>query len=56
MCGSLVHCSCARKRGIKVKVKESRNRPGVAQRVPGVLDSQIKAVRLSVSRTGRLYP
>jgi hypothetical protein len=25
----------------KVKVKESRNRPGVAQRVPGVLGSQI---------------
>jgi hypothetical protein len=24
-----------------VKVKESRNRPGVAQRVPGVLGSQI---------------
>jgi hypothetical protein len=24
-----------------MKVKESRNRPGVAQRVPGVLDSQI---------------
>ena len=24
-----------------VKVKESRNRPGVAQRVPGGLDSQI---------------
>jgi len=26
---------------LKVKVKESRNRPGVAQRVPGVLGSQI---------------
>jgi hypothetical protein len=25
----------------KVKVKESRNRPGVAQRVPGRLSSQI---------------
>jgi hypothetical protein len=25
----------------KVKVKQSRNRPGVAQRVPGVLGSQI---------------
>jgi hypothetical protein len=25
----------------KVKVKESRNRPGVAQRVPGGLSSQI---------------
>jgi hypothetical protein len=26
---------------IKVKVKQSRNRPGVAQRVPGDLGSQI---------------
>jgi hypothetical protein len=26
---------------IKVKVKESRKRPGVAQRVPGGLGSQI---------------
>ena len=26
---------------VKVKVKESRNRPGVAQRVPGVLGSKI---------------
>jgi hypothetical protein len=26
---------------VKVKVKESRNRPGVAQRVPGGLGSQI---------------
>jgi hypothetical protein len=26
---------------IKVKVKQSRNRPGVAQRVPGCLGSQI---------------
>jgi hypothetical protein len=26
---------------IKVKVKESHNRPGVAQRVPGALGSQI---------------
>jgi hypothetical protein len=26
---------------IKVKIKESRNRPGVAQRVPGSLGSQI---------------
>jgi hypothetical protein len=26
---------------VKVKIKESRNRPGVAQRVPGVLGSQI---------------
>ena len=28
-------------RVIKVEVKESRNRPGVAQRVSGVLGSQI---------------
>jgi len=27
--------------GVKIKVKESRNRPGVAQRVPGGLGSQI---------------
>jgi hypothetical protein len=26
---------------VKVKVKESRNRPGVAQRIPGGLGSQI---------------
>ena len=48
-----------------VKVKQSRNRPGVVQRVPGSLGSQIsmtfgdirhmKVVRLSASRTGRLY-
>ena len=48
---------------VKVKLKESRNRPGVAQRVPGVLGSQIfhdirhvKMVRLSATRTDRLYP
>jgi len=28
-------------RHIKVKVKESRYRPGVAQRIPGILGSQI---------------
>ena len=46
-----------------IKWKESRNRPGVAQRVPGGLGSQIfitfgtlKVVRSSASRTGRLYP
>jgi hypothetical protein len=26
---------------VKVKVKETRNRPGVAQRVPGALGTQI---------------
>jgi len=30
-----------RRNGKKVKVKESRNRSGVAQRVPGGLGSQI---------------
>jgi hypothetical protein len=44
-----------------VKVKESRDRPGVAQRVPGGLGSQIsttcmKVAMLSASRTGRLHP
>jgi hypothetical protein len=45
------------------KVKQSRNRPGVAQRVPGGLGStdfhdilHMKVVSLSASRTGRLYP
>jgi hypothetical protein len=44
------------------KVKESRNRPGVAQSVPGGLGSQIswhsahEVMRLSASRFGRLYP
>ena len=44
------------------KVKQSRNRPGVAQRIPGGLGSQIsndirhmKVVRSSVSHTGHLY-
>jgi hypothetical protein len=27
--------------GVKVKVKETRNRPGVVQRLPGDLGSQI---------------
>jgi hypothetical protein len=42
--------------------KESRNRPGVTQRVPGGLGSKIsnairhmKVVRSSASRTGHLY-
>jgi hypothetical protein len=40
------------------KVMSSRYRPGVAQRVPGGLGSQIfmTLVRLSASRIGRLYP
>jgi hypothetical protein len=41
------------------KVKQSRNRPGVAQRVPGGLGSRFhdaNMVRLSASRTGHLYP
>ena len=42
------------------KVKESRDMPGVAQRVPGRLDfhdiRHMKVVRLSASHTGRLYP
>jgi hypothetical protein len=41
-------------------VKQFRNRPGVAQRVPGGLGSQISITfgtwRLSAPRTGRLYP
>jgi len=47
---------------IKVKVKQSHYRPGVAQRVPGSYGSRISwqrhrmMVRLSVVRTGRLYP
>ena len=47
---------------LKVKVKQSRYRPGVVQRVPGISGSQISwqryrmVVRLSVLRTGRLYP
>ena len=44
----------------KKMVKQSRNRSGVAQRVPGGLGSHIswhmKVVRLSASRTGHLYP
>jgi hypothetical protein len=40
-----------------VKVKQFRNRPGVAQRVRGFHDIRhVKVVRLPVSRTGRLYP
>ena len=44
------------------KVKQARYRPGVAQRIPGSLFSQISwqrhrmVVRFSALRTGRLYP
>ena len=42
---------------VKVKIKQSRNRPGVAQSVPDVHDIRhMKVVRSSASRTGRLYP
>jgi hypothetical protein len=46
----------------KIKVKQSRYRPGVAQKVPGSSCSRITwprhrmVVRLSALRTGRLYP
>jgi hypothetical protein len=36
-----VKCRCTRSLSEVGKVKESRNRPGVAQRLPGGLDSQI---------------
>jgi len=44
-----------------IKVKQSRYRPGVVQRVPGNYGSQISlqrhgiVIRLSALRTGRLY-
>jgi hypothetical protein len=56
---SVSHCDLVSH--IKVKVKQSRSRPGLAQRVPGSYDSQISwqrhrmVVRLSALRTGRLY-
>ena len=36
-----VHCAGCIRPMLKSKVKDSRNRPGVAQRVPGGLGSQI---------------
>jgi len=46
---------------LNVKVKQSRYRPGVAQRVPRFWfpdfhDIRHMVVRLSASRNGRLYP
>jgi hypothetical protein len=48
---------------VKVKVKGSRNRPSVAQRVTGGLGfadfhdiQHMKVLRSSAPRTGRLYP
>jgi len=55
----LRHMMCIRK--VKVKVNQCRYRPGVAQRFPGSLGSQISwqrlrmVVSLSTLRTGRLY-
>ena len=52
--------TCAQR--LKVKLKQSRYRPGLAQRVPGSYGSQITwqrhrmVVRLSALRNGRLYP
>jgi len=36
---------------VKVKVKQSRYRPGVAQRVPGSYDSPIKVVKVQVKQS-----
>ena len=53
---------CPKHVKVKVKVKQSRYRPGVGQRVPGSLGSQISwqrhrnVVRLSALRTSRIYP
>jgi len=53
-----IHAHCE----VKVKVKQSRYRPGQAQRVPESYGSQISwqrhrmVVRLSALRTCRLYP
>ena len=47
---------------VKLKVKQSRYRPGMAQRVPGNKGSQMswqwhrKVVRLSALGTGRIHP
>ena len=58
----ILHVSRVRVKHVTVKVKQSRYRPGVAQRVPGSLGSQISwqrhrmVVRLSALRTGHLNP
>jgi hypothetical protein len=63
-CG-MFHVMCTYEVDKMVKVKESRNRPGVAQRVPGDLGSQIprhsaheggEVVSLTASHTSRLHP
>ena len=59
--GKCMDCVLRARDIVKVKVNESGNRPGVAQRVPRGLGFQISwhssyEVVKSASRTGRLYP